>query len=138
MFFTNYESRKGKHIDNQSHVSLNFFWPELERQVRIEGTAKKVEDKISEDYFSSRPENSRLAAWASPQSREIPDREWLEKEFEEVKIKYGQAGYKPPFWGGYEVKPFRIEFWQGRENRLHDRILFQWIENHWEISRLSP
>jgi pyridoxamine 5'-phosphate oxidase len=139
VFFTNYNSRKGKEILENQHVSLTFLWVELERQVRIEGIATKADESYSTHYFHSRPRKSQLGAIASPQSQKIENRDVLEKQFEEFEKKYeNQEIPKPEDWGGYFVKPSLIEFWQGRRSRLHDRILYENIDNLWQISRLAP
>lgn len=139
VFFTNYNSDKGKQIEQQQFVSLLFFWKELERQVRVEGIATKVEPEESDAYFNSRPVGSRLGAWASPQSQKITDRSILEQALESVKAEYGELTIpRPPHWGGYRVTPSRIEFWQGRSSRLHDRILYEQVDGNWQISRLAP
>jgi pyridoxamine 5'-phosphate oxidase len=138
VFFTNYNSEKGKQIEQQQFVSLLFFWKELERQVRIEGIATKVAADESDAYFNCRPVGSRLGAWASPQSQKITNRSVLEQALESVKAKYVELIPRPPHWGGYRVTPSRIEFWQGRSSRLHDRILYEQVEGNWQISRLAP
>lgn len=140
VFFTNYESEKGMELAVHAKASLTFFWPELERQVRIMGESEKVSGEESDTYFHSRPSGSQLGAWASPQSRAIANREELnklqlqaEKRFDKVPV------IRPPHWGGYRILPFRIEFWQGRPSRLHDRICYQKTEDGaWTISRLAP
>lgn len=138
-FFTNYLSRKGGEIAKNQYVALLFHWPELERQVRIEGKATKTSDRISDDYFHSRPFESRLSAVISNQSQAVPDREYLEKLWEvQQNQSVENAILRPTYWGGYVVEPYRIEFWQGRPNRLHDRILFSRIGADWIISRLAP
>jgi pyridoxamine 5'-phosphate oxidase len=138
-FFTNYSSRKGGEIELNNSVALLFHWPELERQVRIEGKAIKTSERISDDYFDSRPYESRLSAVISSQSSIVPDREYLEKLWEgEQYHSIGNKVTRPSYWGGYLVDPFRIEFWQGRSNRLHDRILFSRNAEDWIISRLAP
>lgn len=139
VFFTNFESQKGTAIDANPSTGLLFFWPELERQVRIEGIAEKTSREFAEKYFRSRPVNSQIGAWASEQSKTIPSRSFLENRFNEFLLKFkNQAPTLPDFWGGYRVKPIRIEFWQGRESRLHDRILYKKIESDWKIQRLAP
>jgi pyridoxamine 5'-phosphate oxidase len=139
VFFTNYTSDKGKQIAENQNVSLLFFWKELERQVRIEGTASKIAANESDAYFNSRPVGSRLGAWASPQSQKIVDREILNKELEKVTAQFQEQEIpRPPHWGGYRVHPTRIEFWQGRSSRLHDRILYEQVDQQWQISRLAP
>ena len=138
-FFTNYNSRKGKEIEANSQVALLFFWPELEREIRIEGTASFSPAEISDQYFSERPYESQISAIVSPQSQPVESREVLEKLWRAKNEK--EAGAKlerPTEWGGYFVRPFRIEFWQGRPNRLHDRILFELQEEKWFVSRLAP
>ncbi|HCE56482.1 MAG TPA: pyridoxamine 5'-phosphate oxidase [Prolixibacteraceae bacterium] len=135
-FFTNYNSLKGKSIQQNPAVSLLFFWPELERQIRISGYARKTDTTISNLYFQSRPANSRIAAAVSNQSEKIPSRDFLENHFETAKM--NEPPIRPEHWGGYVVKPLRIEFWQGRESRLHDRILFKKTGDLWTISRLAP
>ncbi len=139
VFYTNYESRKAKELLENPNASLLFFWKELERQIRIEGKVEKIPAKESEEYFHSRPYESQLAAWASSQSRIIPDREYLDKKFEEFKKKYaGKEIPLPPFWGGIKLKPEYFEFWQGRENRLHDRISYVKENSEWKKERLAP
>ena len=139
VFFTNYTSDKGKQISQNLHVSLLFFWKELERQVRIDGIASQVEAEESDAYFNSRPFGSRLGAWASPQSQKIADREILDRELEKITAQFSEQPIpRPPHWGGYRVKPTRIEFWQGRSSRLHDRILYEQVDGQWQISRLAP
>lgn len=139
VFFTNYESRKGREIIQNPYVSLLFFWPELERQIRIEGKAEKISTKESMNYFFSRPIGSQLGAWASAQSAIIEGRSILEKKMSELKVKFqGKEVPFPAFWGGFKVVPETIEFWQGRKNRLHDRIQFAKTNSGWKISRLSP
>lgn len=138
-FFTNYNSRKGNEISVNSNVALLFFWPELEREVRIEGVASISPEEISDQYFSERPYESQISAIVSPQSQMVGSREELEEIW---KNRLSQAGGKklkrPEDWGGYLVKPERIEFWQGRPNRLHDRILFVMEHDRWVVSRLAP
>lgn len=139
VFFTNYNSQKGQAIAKDPRVGMHFFWSELERQVRITGTAEKTSTSVSDDYFHSRPFDSQVAAAISDQSCKIPDRQYLEARFEQLKNKLGEAfPERPENWGGYLVRPEKIEFWQGRENRLHDRIIFEKIENIWKIKRLAP
>jgi len=138
-FFTNYESQKGREIEANPNVSLLFLWLELERQVRVNGKAVRIPEAESYAYFKSRPADSRIGAWASRQSSTVPGRVYLEMKFAEYKKKFGDTEIPlPPFWGGYKVIPERIEFWQGRPNRLHDRILYSKNENGWKIERLSP
>ena len=137
-FYTNYDSHKGQDIEKEPRVALNFFWPLLERQVRVEGVAHKLTQAESDQYFNSRPLGSRLGAWASPQSRVIRDRGFLENRLEEVTEKYGEQVPRPANWGGYRVMPQRVEFWQGRRNRLHDRLVYLKAGNNWKIERLAP
>ena len=115
-----------------------FFWPRLERQVRIEGNVEKVSEAISTAYFLTRPLESRIGAWASPQSQVIHSKDFLEEQFKYYQQKFGEHVPKPSFWGGYLVKPISIEFWQGRPNRLHDRLLYTFSQGEWKISRLAP
>ncbi len=139
VFFTNYESHKGNDLINNPNASILFFWKELERQIRISGTIEKTSAKESEEYFHSRPIESQLGAWASRQSSIIADRKYLENEFHNLSIMYRDKQIPlPPFWGGFRLIPIYFEFWQGRENRLHDRISYRINNNNWEIARLSP
>lgn len=139
VFFTNYDSAKGKSVEKNPVAGLHFFWPELERQVRITGYAARTSDGISDEYFKTRPETSRIAAWASKQSKEIPSWRYLQEQFEKFRKKFQhQEIPRPGFWGGYEVRPVKIEFWQGRENRLHDRIQYKKENEKWIIKRLAP
>ena len=140
VFYTNYKSYKAMHLEENPKACLVFFWKELERQVRIVGLVSKVAQEESDAYFQSRPEGSRLGAWASPQSKVIASREWLDLRYEElVKEKSGKAIERPPHWGGYVVKPVVMEFWQGRPSRLHDRLQYTLQENgEWKIERLAP
>lgn len=138
-FFTNYNSEKGKAIKKNNAVGLHFFWPELERQIRISGFAEKTSDEISDNYFHSRPLFSQIAASVSNQSEKIPSRSFLEKKFEILQNEIQNNKLKrPDSWGGYIIKPVKIEFWQGRESRLHDRILHEKIKDKWIVSRLAP
>ena len=139
-FFTNYDSAKGQQLLENPRATLVFFWKELERQVRISGLVSLTSEKVSDDYFNSRPEGSRLGAWASPQSKPIESREWLEANEKKLREEYaGGPVTRPPHWGGYLVKPVRMEFWQGRPSRLHDRISFSLQGNgKWKIERLAP
>lgn len=140
VFFTNYESYKAQQLAENPKACLVFFWKELERQVRITGLIEKINGKQSDDYFRSRPESSRIGAWASPQSRVIESRDWLDEKFNELVNKMeGTDIGRPAYWGGYIVKPVVIEFWQGRPSRLHDRIQYTLEENgEWKIERLAP
>ena len=138
VFYTNYEGHKAQQMAQNSRVSLVFFWPSLERQVRVEGKVEKISEVISTSYFKSRPLDSQLGAWASPQSQLIRSADFLEQQFQYYQQKFGKDIPKPPHWGGYAVQPTSIEFWQGRANRLHDRLLFSKEGNDWKISRLAP
>jgi len=140
MFFTNYESRKGRELADNPHASLLFYWIELERQVRIEGTVVKASPAESDQYYESRPLGSRIGAWASEQSQAIESRTVLESREKEISAKYGEHPPRPPHWGGYRLIPDAIEFWQGRPSRLHDRLLYtRAVEGgDWQIARLSP
>lgn len=140
IFFTNYNSRKASDIRNHASVSALFFWPELERQVKICGVAKEIDPRDSEKYFQSRPLESKLGAWASNQSAVIPDRNYLEEEYRKYREKFstGKTIPRPPHWGGYLITPSMIEFWQGREARLHDRIEFRKVKDGWTRVRLAP
>jgi pyridoxamine 5'-phosphate oxidase len=139
VFFTNYQSKKGQQILENKQVSIVFFWPELERQARIKGIAEKLSEKESEEYFLSRPVESQLGAWASPQSQIIENRQVLDKNYADYQHYFEINDIKkPPHWGGFLIRPKYFEFWQGRSNRLHDRIEFCKQENSWEIHRLAP
>ena len=138
VFYTNYEGHKAQQIAQNNRVSLVFFWPALERQVRIEGKVEKISEILSNSYFKTRPLDSQLGAWTSPQSTVIHSADFLEKQFQYYQQKFGNEVPKPPHWGGYAVKPHAIEFWQGRANRLHDRLLFTNESEHWILSRLAP
>ncbi len=140
VFYSNYESEKGKAITNDSHSCISFFWPNLERQVIIKGLAEKLSAQESDNYFNSRPEGSRLGALVSDQSSVIPSRDYLEHKLAELEKEYKDREIqRPKHWGGYLVKPTSIEFWQGRPNRLHDRILYTLVKNaDWKQERLAP
>lgn len=140
VFFTNYNSAKSKQLDFNVNCCLLFFWKELERQVRINGIAEKISAKESIEYFDSRPDGSKIGAWASPQSLVVAGKAWLKETFEYYaeRFKHGHIP-KPPHWGGYRVKPSKIEFWQGRPSRMHDRILYTQSEaGGWKTERLAP
>jgi pyridoxamine 5'-phosphate oxidase len=138
VFFTNYESKKGRDLDANANASFNFFWPQLHRQIAICGSVEKTSREESEKYFKSRPIDSQLAAWASAQSSEIASREFLEERFNEFRKKFDTQVPLPPFWGGFRLTPDKFEFWQGRQNRLHDRIVYTLDGDAWQMSRLSP
>lgn len=140
LFFTNYQSHKGVLLDNNPACALTFFWPELERQVRIEGIAQRLDAPASEAYFQSRPRGSQIGAWASPQSSIIESRMILEERVQQLERRFdGQAALpKPHQWGGYAVTASMIEFWQGRPSRLHDRIVYTRTDGQWKIHRLAP
>lgn len=138
-FFTNYESKKGKQILQNPYGAIVFFWPELERQVRIEGIIKKVSDSISDKYFQTRPQKSKIGAWASPQSQVIPNRKYLENLKSDYQEEFSRRTIsRPPNWGGYSLLPNLFEYWQGRPNRLHDRIQYTLQNEEWIIERLAP
>lgn len=137
-FFTNYRSRKARQLEARAAACLVFQWSELERQVRIDGSVEKVSAAESDEYFASRPLGARLSAWASPQSEAVSSRAALEKLLEEARARYGEQPPRPPHWGGYRVTPQRLEFWQGRPDRLHDRLLYARADGGWRIERLAP
>ena len=139
VFYTNYRSRKGKDLKGNPKAALTFFWDELRRQIRIEGSIKKISRETSKEYFSSRPRESQIGAWVSAQSSVIPNREILENKFDELDEKFGNEEIPlPDFWGGYRLIPSYFEFWQGRENRLHDRICYKKENDEWKIFRIAP
>lgn len=138
IFFTNYDSSKGRQLIKNPHAALVFFWKELERQVRIKGTVKKISSQQSDQYFASRPLGSRIGAWSSPQSQVIASRELLERNEATFKAKFGENILRPNHWGGFVVMPTEIEFWQGRPSRLHDRIRYTKTDNQWKTDRLAP
>ena len=142
VFYTNYDSRKGRQLAARPEACLVFLWTQLERQVRIEGKVEKVSSPDSDRYFLSRPAGARLSASASAQSEVVPDRTFLESEVRRIKAMHGENPPRPANWGGYRVIPARIEFWQGRENRLHDRLLYRRRNENpadsWTIERLAP
>ncbi|MEA3463164.1 MAG: pyridoxamine 5'-phosphate oxidase [Bacteroidota bacterium] len=140
IFFTNYQSRKAREIQNRPAVAAHFYWPGLERQVKIAGEAGSLEDEDSDLYFSSRPFESKVAAWASPQSEEVPDRKYLEDEYMKYLEKFEGSTHvpRPGHWGGYYITPQRMEFWQGGRYRLHDRIEYRLKDSLWSRIRLAP
>lgn len=139
VFYTNYEGRKARDLEENPRAAIVFYWGELERQVRVEGNVSRVSEEESDEYFASRPRGSRLGAWASEQSRTVEDRRSLERKLRSLEGEYeGRDVPRPPFWGGYRVEPQVIEFWQGRENRLHDRLVYSRENGAWRIERLQP
>jgi pyridoxamine 5'-phosphate oxidase len=138
VFFTNYGSRKGHDLAAHPSAALTFLWKELERQVRIEGAIEKVDAADSDAYYAVRPLGSRIGAWASPQSEVVESRAWLEARVQDFSAKYGDDPPRPPHWGGYRVIPDALEFWQGRQSRLHDRIAYRLANGKWTLSRLAP
>jgi pyridoxamine 5'-phosphate oxidase len=139
IFFTNYNSHKGQELAENPRAALVFFWKELERQVRIEGMVEKVSAKESDEYFNTRPSGSRIGAWASPQSSIIENRDVIELSAKKYDATFKEEIPRPPYWGGYIVMPVKIEFWQGRSSRLHDRIQYtKQSDEGWEIRRLAP
>jgi pyridoxamine 5'-phosphate oxidase len=139
VFYSNYESRKGRELDQNNKAALLFFWSSLERQIRIEGVIEKVSVEESKQYFDSRPEGSRIGAWSSRQSASISSRDILEENFNKFSQSFAQQDIPlPPYWGGYRLKPHVFEFWQGRESRLHDRLRYRFADDRWHIDRLSP
>ena len=138
VFYTNYLSRKGIQLEANRAACLVFLWSAIERQVRIEGTVEKIAAAESDAYFTSRPLGARIAAWASAQSERVADRAALEHALQQMKERHGDHPPRPPHWGGYRLTPSAIEFWQGRENRLHDRLLYRRAQDAWTIERLAP
>jgi pyridoxamine 5'-phosphate oxidase len=138
-FYTNYKSRKGHELEQNPRSALCFFWPELERQVRIEGRTEKLSREESATYFEGRPRGSRLGAWASFQSAEVESRKALQQQFDDIKKRFKDEEVPlPDFWGGYLLRPDYIEFWQGRPGRLHDRMAYNRVDEEWRVSRLAP
>jgi len=139
VFFTNYNSRKGHELTDNPQAALCFYWPSLDEQIRIEGRVERASPEESDAYFDSRPRGSQLGAWASDQSMVLPSRETLEEKYREIERRFeGQAVQRPPFWGGYRLTPARIEFWYGRPDRLHDRVVYVRDGSAWRIERLYP
>jgi len=139
VFFTNYESRTSRELEAHPQAALTFYWHTLNRQIRIEGTVEKASRLESEEYFRTRPRGSQIGAWASPQSDEIASREVLEQRVADIETRFGDGEIPcPPFWGGWRLQPIQIEFWQGRESRLHDRIVYQKENGAWRIVRRAP
>jgi pyridoxamine 5'-phosphate oxidase len=137
-FFTNYNSQKSQDIESNPHVCMNFFWYQSERQVRVSGRIEKLSSEASEDYFNSRPYESKIGAWSSPQSSVIESREVLNKNVKDFSSQYTEDVPRPPHWGGYCIVPDKIEFWQGRSSRLHDRFVYSLEGEEWKIVRLAP
>jgi pyridoxamine 5'-phosphate oxidase len=138
-FFTNLESAKARQLEHTSSAALILYWRELDRQVRIRGTVRPLAGAESDEYFASRPRDSQIGAWASPQSRTLPDRDALDARVREIEERFeGGEVPRPPFWGGYIVRPTEIEFWQGQVGRLHDRFLYTRTQDGWRIERLAP
>jgi pyridoxamine 5'-phosphate oxidase len=138
IFYTNYQSHKGRDLAANPKASMLFFWPRLQRQIRIDGNCQKVSEELSDAYFESRPRGSQIGAWASHQSAELTDRSTLEQRVEMYAEKFKAEVPRPPHWGGYELTPVSVEFWQGRPSRLHDRIVYEWTEKDWKIFRKNP
>jgi len=139
VFFTNYDSRKGRELTDNPHAALCFYWSSLDEQIRVEGRVERVTSEESDVYFAGRPRGSQLGAWASDQSQVLSSRETLEEKYREIERRFdGQSVQRPPFWGGFRLIPSRIEFWYGRPDRLHDRVLYVRDANSWRIERLYP
>jgi pyridoxamine 5'-phosphate oxidase len=138
VFYTNYNSKKGQEIAENSLVSMLFFWPDSSRQIRVEGVCTKVASQISDEYFNSRPRGSKIGAWASNQSEVLKDRKELEDRVKMFDEKFTDEVPRPEHWGGYQIKPTAFEFWQGRPSRLHDRLVFKSVENTWTIQKQNP
>jgi pyridoxamine 5'-phosphate oxidase len=139
VFFTNYSSRKGRELAANPHAALCFHWVSLDEQIRVEGSVERVSSEESDEYFAGRPRGSQLGAWASEQSEVLPSRETLEERYREIERRFdGRAVERPPFWGGFRLTPVRIEFWYGRPDRLHDRVVYTRDAASWRIERLYP
>jgi len=139
VFYTNFKSRKSREMDEQPKVALNFYWQDLERQVRFDGAVTKIPDEESNQYFQTRPRGSQLGAWVSEQSETIPSREYLEEQLAICESRYKDQDIpRPPHWGGYHLMPISVEFWQGGPNRLHDRIQYSLSNGQWNLQRLAP
>jgi len=138
VFYTNYQSKKGENLAHNPHASACFFWQPQHQQVRIQGVCSKISDEASDAYFNKRPLKSRIGAATSPQSTEIPSREWLEQQWNAAMTKHGESISRPSFWGGYLLEPTVVEFWQGQPSRLHDRFQYVKHEGEWRIVRLAP
>ena len=139
VFFTNYNSRKGRDLTDNPQAALCFYWSSLDEQIRIEGRVERVSDGESDTYFAGRPRGSQLGAWASDQSQVLSSRETLEERYREIERRFdGQSVQRPSFWGGFRLIPFRIEFWYGRPDRLHDRVVYAREAGAWRIERLYP
>jgi pyridoxamine 5'-phosphate oxidase len=139
VFHTNYHSRKGLELTATPFAALCFHWPTLEEQIRVEGAVARLSADESDAYFAGRPRGSQIGAWASEQSAELPSRETLEKRYQEVERRFdGRPVARPPFWGGFRLAPLRVEFWHGRPDRLHDRVLYQRDGDRWQVTRLYP
>ena len=139
LFFTNYNSRKGRELAARPHAALCFYWASLDEQIRVEGSVERVSAEESDGYFAARPRGSQLGAWASDQSEVLPSRETLEEKYRDIERRFeGRTVERPPFWGGFRLIPVRIEFWYGRPDRLHDRVLYVRDGTRWRIERLYP
>ena len=141
VFYTNYDSRKAEDLDANPHAAALFYWPELDRQVRVEGAITRVARAESEAYFAQRPRGHQIGAWASPQSTPIPDRAFLQSLFDDAEARFADPGVvvpRPPFWGGYRLTPDVVEFWVNRVDRLHDRVRYRRAGDEWVIERLAP
>lgn len=139
VFHTNYDSRKGRELSQNPQAALCFYWPTLDEQIRVEGVIERLGAEESDAYFATRPRGSQLGAWASDQSAPLPSRETLEAKYREVEVRFGNGSVpRPPFWGGYRLRPDRVEFWYGRPDRLHDRVLYVRDRDGWTIERLYP